>query len=126
MRLISQKQKIVVRNINDENEKNLAPRHSALLPNTIRAQIVGPSNCGKTNIIINGIKFENAYIFSKSLYQPKYEYLEKLIKPIKGIGYHIFSHNEGVLDPSEAKNNSIMIFDDVACEKQDICWGGAA
>jgi len=33
--------------------------------------------------------------------------------------YHTFSHNEGVLDPSEAKNNSIMIFDDVACEKQD-------
>jgi len=45
--------------------------------------------------------------------------LEKLIKPFKGKGYHTFSHNEGVLDPSEAKTNSIMIFDDVACEKQD-------
>jgi len=67
----------------------------------------------------NGLKFENVYIFSKSLYQSKYEYLEKLIKPIKGMGYHTFSHNEGVLDPSEAKNNSIMIFDDVSCEKQD-------
>jgi len=125
MRLISQKQKILVRNINDGNEKNLPPRHSALLPNTIRALIVGPSNCGKTNIMLsliespNGLKFENVYIFSKSLYQSKYEYLEKLIKPIKGMGYHTFSHNEGVLDPSEAKNNSIMIFDDVSCEKQD-------
>jgi len=114
MRLISQKQKIVVRNINDGNEKNLPPRHSALLPNTIRALIVGPSNCGKTNIMLGllGFKFENIYIFSKSLYQPKYEYLEKLIKPIKGMGYYTFSHNE-------AKNNSIIIFDDVACEKQD-------
>jgi len=35
------------------------------------------------------------------------------------MGYHTFSHNEGVLDPSEAQNNSIMIFDDVACEKRD-------
>jgi len=35
MRLISQKQKIVARNINDENEKYLPPRKSVLLPNTI-------------------------------------------------------------------------------------------
>jgi len=67
----------------------------------------------------NGLKFENDYKFSKRLYQPKYEYLKKLIKPIIGMGYHTFFHNEGVLDPSEAKNNSIMIFDDVGCEKQD-------
>jgi len=53
MRLISQKQKILVRNINDENEKNLPPRLGALLPNTIRALIVGPSNCGKTNIMLS-------------------------------------------------------------------------
>jgi len=80
MHLISQKQKIVVRNINDENEKNLPPRHIALLPNTKRGHNVGPSNCGKTNIMLsliespNGLKFENVYIFSKSLYQPKYDY----------------------------------------------------
>jgi len=41
------------------------------------------------------------------------------MKPIKGMGFHTFSHNDGVLDPSEAKNNSIMTFDDVDCEKQD-------
>jgi len=35
MRLVSQKQTILVRNINDENEKNLPPRHSSVLPNTI-------------------------------------------------------------------------------------------
>jgi len=45
--------------------------------------------------------------------------LEKLIKPIKGMGYHTFSHNDGVLDPSKAKNISLVIFNDVACEKQD-------
>jgi len=35
------------------------------------------------------------------------------------MGYHNISHNDGVLDPSEAKNTSIMTFDDVAYEKQD-------
>jgi len=111
MRLISHKQKILVRNINDENEKNLPPRHSALLPSTKRALIVGPSNCGRSNIMLsiienpNGLKFENVYIISKSLYQPKYEYLEKLIKPINGSGYHTFSHSEGVLDPSFFMSN---------------------
>jgi len=33
--------------------------------------------------------------------------------------YHTFSYNDGVLDPSEAKNNSIMIFGDVACKKKN-------
>jgi len=41
------------------------------------------------------------------------------MKPIKGTDYHTFSYNDGALDPSEAKNNYIMIFDDVPCEKQD-------
>jgi len=58
MRLISQKQKIVVRKINDENEKNLSPRHSALLPNKIRTLIVGPSNCGKTNILLSLVEMD--------------------------------------------------------------------
>jgi len=81
MRLISQKQKNIDRNINDEIEKNLPPRRSSLIPNTIRALIVGASTCSKTNIVLcliespNGLKFENVYIFSKSLYQPKYEFL---------------------------------------------------
>jgi len=35
------------------------------------------------------------------------------------MGYHAYSLNDGVLDPSEARNNFIMIFDDSACGKQD-------
>jgi len=71
MRLICQKPKIVFRNINDENEKNLPPRHSALLSNTIRALIVGPSNCGKTKIMLSLIESQwikirkRIYIFNK-------------------------------------------------------------
>lgn len=125
MRLIKQHNNIVVRNIDSSTSTRVKKRHNSLLPNSIRALIVGPSNCGKTNVMIsliespNGLKFENIYLYSKSLYQPKYEYLKKLITPIKGMGYFTFSDNESVIPPDEAKNNSIIIFDDVACEKQN-------
>jgi len=127
MRLIPQKQEICIRKIEggDHSLTNSVPRHSSLLPNTIGALIVGPSNCGKTNFMLsliespNGLKFQNIYAFSKRLYQPKYKYLEKLIKPIKGMGYYTFSQNDEDLPPAKAKEKSIMIFDDVACEKQN-------
>lgn len=61
-------------------------RHGQLLPNTIRGIICGPSNCGKTNVMLNllfsenGLIFENVYVFSKSLVQPKYMLLECVLK----------------------------------------------
>lgn len=101
-------------------------KHSELFPTTLRCLIIGPSNCGKTNVMIsliehpNGLKFENVYVYSKSLYQPKYMYLEQLLKPIKSIGYFPFNSSENIIEPSEAKPNSLFIFDDVACDKQDV------
>ncbi|KAG5314838.1 GVQW3 protein, partial [Acromyrmex insinuator] len=92
---------------------------------TIRAIICGPSNCGKTNVLIsllespNGVRFENVYVYSKSLQQPKYRYLENLFTSIDEIGYFTFSNNSDIVPPSEAHPNSIFIFDDVACDKQD-------
>lgn len=102
-----------------------AKRHGKLLPNTMRAVFCGPSNCGKTNALLalithpNGLRFENVYVYSKSLNQPKYQFLEKLLKQVKGIGYFPFNEHEQVVKPDDAKPNSLMIFDDVACEKQD-------
>lgn len=99
-------------------------RHSTLLPNSIRCIVCGPSNCGKTNVVFNllfaknGLKFENVYVFSKSLYQQKYRFLEEIMSKIPEIGYFTFTDNEEVIHPNEAKPNSVMIFDDVACEKQ--------
>lgn len=106
-------------------ENKVYRRHGALLPNTIRAIICGPSNCGKTNLLIsliessNGVRFENIYIYSKSLQQQKYQYLEKILKPIDDIGYFTFSNNSDVIQPDDAQPNSVFIFDDVACDKQD-------
>ena len=100
-------------------------RHGELLPNNIRACITGPSNCGKTNTLLallthpHGLKFENIYLYSKSLNQPKYKFLSQLIEPIEGIEYLSFHEHDTVISPDEAHPNSIMIFDDIACEKQD-------
>lgn len=98
-------------------------KHGPLLPDSIRCIIAGPSNSGKTNALFNllfdpnGLVFENIYVFSKSLYQPKYKFLSKALP--KEIDYFAYNENELILNPSDAKPNSIMIFDDISCEKHD-------
>lgn len=121
-----QKIKLPINNIKIKEEtKNTHHKHSALLPNSIRCIICGPSNCGKTNVIIsllesqNGLHFENVYVYSKSLFQPKYVYLKRMLSSIKGMGLYMFSSNDGVIPLENVKPNSIFIFDDVICDKQD-------
>lgn len=124
MRFIKQQVSLPIKNIDIKSEE-IKQKHGSLLPNTIRAVVAGPSNCGKTNLMIgliehpNGLKFQNIYIYSKSLYQPKYEYLKRIINPISGIGFYTFSENSEVIPPEKAKSNSIFIFDDVTCDKQN-------
>lgn len=107
------------------NIENRGKRHGELLPNSVRGIICGPSNCGKTNALLalithpHGLRFENIYVYSKSLNQPKYQFLRQLVKPVRGVGYFPFNDHEEVIPPEKARPNSIMIFDDVACEKQD-------
>lgn len=123
-KVLKQRTRLTVNNHAIEETKH--HKHSSLLPCTIRAIIAGPSACGKTNTMLsllehpNGLKFENVYIYSKSLYQPKYIYLEKLLKPIKSLGYYAFNNSEDIIPPSKAKPNSICIFDDVSCAKQNV------
>lgn len=103
---------------------NTKKRHSPLLPNTITCIVCGPSNCGKTNVVFNllfephGLKFANIYVFSKSLHQPKYKLLESVFEN-SGIGYFQFSDSDSVITPDEAESDSVMLFDDIACEKHD-------
>lgn len=124
MRFIRQHEKLPVRN-NDFTDTSNYCKHSQLLPNNLRALFIGPSNCGKTNTLItlvediNGVKFEAVYVYSKSLYQPKYKYLENLLRNIENIEYHTFSENNQVIPLSEAKENSMFVFDDIASEKQN-------
>ena len=59
------------------------------------------------------------YIFFQSLQQAKYEFFEKVLRNVDGVEYFQISEHEEVLSLSVAKPNSIFIFDDIACEKQD-------
>lgn len=124
MDFTEQNVKLPVGNFDFGKEKR-KKRHGELLPDSIRAVFCGPSNCGKTNSLLalithpNGLRFENLYVYSKSLNQPKYQFLKEVLEPIEGVSYLPFSEHETVVSPDEALPNSIMIFDDVACEKQD-------
>lgn len=126
MQFIKQRITLPIKNIENEikTRSHERDRHSALLPNNIRCIICGPSNCGKTNVMItllespNGLRFENVYIYSKSLFQPKYLYLKQMLSSVKEIGCHMFACSDAVIPIENVKQNSVFIFDDVICEKQ--------
>lgn len=125
MKLVAQDVRLPITNM-DMGAKVLArSKHSPLLPNSIRALICGPSACGKTNVMLhlltspNGLKFENLYVYSKSLYQPKYIYLAEIMKSIPEINYETFTNTNEVMPPQDARENSVFIFDDVICDKQE-------
>lgn len=128
MRLEPQRKRLRVDNVDIPSTGGAAKqrRHSSLLPNSIRSLILGPSNCGKTNVMFcllvepNGLKFRNVYLYSKTPFQPKYQNLGEIFKKIKGLGYFVFSDNADIVKPADAKQDSIFIFDDVACDKQNV------
>lgn len=111
--------------INTNLKPNMKKRHGNLFPNNIRCLVVGPSNSGKTNAVFNllfdrnGLCFSNVYVFSKSLYQPKYKFLETVLADVDGVGYFPYNNNDDIITPEETQTDSIIIFDDVICEKQN-------
>lgn len=126
MRFVKQPTSLTVRNFDLETDRGKkVKKHGDLFPNSIRCIICGPSNCGKTNTLIslledpNGLRFENVYVYSKSLEQDKYKYLERILNSIDGMGFYKYSSSQEVIEPANAKPNSIFIFDDVICDKQN-------
>ena len=125
MRFIKQHLTISVRNLDDAKREEC--RHSKLLPNTIRVLVCGPSNCGKTNSVLgllispHGLRFEHVYVYSKSLHQPKYRFLKNVFEELSDIiNYYTYTNNADVVPVKESMQNSIFIFDDIACDKQSI------
>lgn len=111
--------------LSDDGASGSRNKHGPLLPDSIRCIICGPSSCGKTNIMFSlltgerGLHFENLYVFSKSLQQPKYLLLARIMELVPEIGYFTFDNSEDVPCPEAAKKNSVMLFDDVACDSQN-------
>jgi hypothetical protein len=133
MRVEKQPYSIIIKD--HDTSTNKFRKHGKLFEGSSkRGLIIGPSGCGKTNIIIsliedpNGLRFENLYIYSKSLYQPKYAYLRKLFKSIKEIGYYESENEENIVTPQEVLSNAIIVFDDIVCCNQSVvkdyfCFG---
>lgn len=120
---------------NHDINTDIFRKHGDLFPGECkRGLIVGPSGCGKTNVILDlleaphGLRFENIYVYSKSLNQPKYQYLRRLFEPIKEIGYIESKNEEDIIPPNDIKLNSVVIFDDMVCCNQSpirdyFCFG---
>lgn len=123
MKLIKQPLSLKVVNV-DVSENKSHIKHSALLPNSIRCIICGPSNCGKTNVMLslliheNGLKFKNIYLYSKTALQPKYRYLHNVVKRVPNVKLFIFNEEKEVISPNDAFSDSVIIFDDIICENQ--------
>lgn len=134
MKIEKQKFSLPIKNF-DESIAPTFQKHGNLFCGTSkRSLVVGGSGCGKTNVLIsllehpNGLRFENVYVYSKSLYQPKYEYLRVLFEPLKEIGYYEYESGDEIIPPKEIKPNSVVIFDDIVCCNQSImrdyfCFG---
>lgn len=125
MDYIQQQQTLPIENLDFFEDCSHYNKHSNLLPNSFRAIFCGPSGCGKTNAILslifhpNGLKFENIYVYSKSLYQPKYKLLKSVLDNVKDVGFFSYKDSDEIIEPSKAIINSLFIFDDVSCDKQD-------
>lgn len=129
MKIVPQAKKLHVNNIDGltvDGLSTLKSKHGTLLPDTIRCIISGPSNSGKTNLVFNiltdsnGLHFKNVYIFSKSLHQPKYKLLEKILSDVKDVSYFKYNSNDDIIEPQNAKPYSVFIFDDVSSENQSM------
>lgn len=129
LQYLDQKDTLKVQNIDllttNVKNKEETRKNGPLLPSNVRCIISGPSNSGKTNVIfnlltnINGLHFNNIYIFSKSLYQPKYQLLERILSEVPEVNYFKFDQHDKIMEPSQANPYSVFIFDDVSAENQN-------
>lgn len=124
MKFVQQQQSLSLDKVCCESTKKIY-RHGNLLPTTIRCIICGPSSCGKTNVMIgllihkNGLRYRNVYLYSKTLFQPKYVFLDKVLTMVPEIKFTKYRDNEEVISSQTARPNSVMVFDDVAGENQN-------
>lgn len=135
MKVVKQKESLCV--LNHDYCSPIAPinKHNDLLGSiSKRGLIVGSSGSGKTNAMMsllldpNGLRFQNVYLYSKTLNQPKYQFLKDLFSKLKGMEYFEYDDRDPIVAPDDVKPFSVIIFDDVVCCNQNIirdyyCFG---
>ncbi|KAJ8676973.1 hypothetical protein QAD02_012760 [Eretmocerus hayati] len=122
MRFVKQKEGITVFNLDNRAEDKVKDKHGKLLPSNLRALFIGSSRSGETNALLslifaqNGLAFENIYLYSESLDQPKYRLLETMMDELlnDGMNFYESTNSEEVIDPKDAKPDSIPIPNGVA------------
>jgi hypothetical protein len=99
--------------------------HPCMPADVFRMLICGPSNSGKTNILLHMIyellAYDKVYLFSKNLHQNKYQALlqdfASNIDPVAG--YEVIeAPGDGIIPLEElpVDNQKIVVFDDLVCE----------
>jgi len=115
---------LLLSSFDDVSEKSskVNYRHSPLFgSDNLRALIVAPSGGGKTNLMLdlliheNGLRYKNIYLYSKTLNQPKYEFLAKVLNPLS-IGFFTSNTITNLIPLEDVKPESIIIFDDLMCD----------
>jgi hypothetical protein len=102
------------------NPNKLTPQH------TFRLCIVGPSNTGKTNILLNLIEdsknFRKIYLYAKKLDEPLYQYLvEHWTKKSNQLGIPLIEYSNDiskVVQPGDLDEGiqNLIVFDDMVTE----------
>jgi Poxvirus A32 protein len=124
---LDKKSKLTIKNLDTFKP---VERLNVLFPNVIRAIICGPSNCGKTNVLLNilaKIHHSDIIICSKTSFQEKYKYLEKIVDEFNQVcqKYDLEPRKiqrfslDLLPNPEEISACSVIIFDDISTEKQD-------
>ena len=100
--------------------------HPCLPDDFFRMLICGPSNSGKTNLLLNMIYellvFDKIYLFSKNLHQYQYQgFLKDFAERINlKVGYEVIEAYDDEIIPLEelpVDNQKIVVFDDLLCDK---------
>ena len=107
------------------------PKNHPFLPSNIRCLIIGPANCGKTNLLFNFIcnegwlDYDRLYVYSRTLCQPKYKVLQSVFAKIEDeVGRRLayFHDTQNDLIPPEDLDpqfRNLIIFDDCLLDKQN-------
>lgn len=137
MKVVQQKDLLKINNhdYSSVSLPNQFTKHNSLFNTSVkRGLIVGRSGCGKTNVLLslllhpNGLRFTDIYLFSKTLQQPKYQFLKSVLTPLHQVDYFEYEDGSEIPSPKLIKPYSIIIFDDVINCNQNIirdyfCYG---